>query len=101
MLNPNTSDKEVKKFIRLEGSETRLEEVARPEVAKNRQMYFGEAIEVGFTIALPLVAGALFGLWLDKKWATQPTFTLIGLFAGIVIAFGNLFVIVSKFSRKS
>lgn len=61
---------------------------------------FVEATEIGFSIALPITVGALFGLWLDEKLASHPKMTLSFLFAGIFIAFANLFILVKKFSKK-
>lgn len=59
-----------------------------------------EATELGFSIALPITAGALFGLWLDQKFLSQPKLTLSFLFIGIFVAFANLFSIIKKFSKK-
>ncbi|OGG07981.1 hypothetical protein A3A59_01990 [Candidatus Gottesmanbacteria bacterium RIFCSPLOWO2_01_FULL_42_10] len=61
---------------------------------------FIQATEIGFSIALPITAGALFGLWLDNKFKSHPKLTLSFLFVGILVAFGNLFMTVKQFSQK-
>jgi F0F1-type ATP synthase assembly protein I len=41
-----------------------------------------EALELGFTIALPPVLLAFLGLFLDKVFHSRPTLTIIFIFAG-------------------
>ncbi len=62
--------------------------------------FLSQASEIGFSIALPISLGALFGLWLDKKYVSHPKYTLSFLFVGIVLSFVNLFYIVRVFSKK-
>ena len=40
--------------------------------------------EMGFIIALPLVAFAFLGKYLDEKYGTEPFITLIGILIAIV-----------------
>lgn len=90
----------IKKVLKLDESEV-VEEVSEKSRKKALpSTYLYQATEIGFTIALPISMGALFGLWLDKKFASAPKLTLTFLFIGIFIAFANLFVIVRKFSQK-
>lgn len=42
------------------------------------------ASELGFIIALPLVAFGFLGKWLDAKWGTEPWLTIIGILLAIV-----------------
>lgn len=44
------------------------------------------AWELGYTIAVPLVALALGGRFLDKSFDTSPIFLLIGIFVSIFIS---------------
>lgn len=41
--------------------------------------------EIGISIALPTVAFALGGRWLDKRLGTSPWFLIIGLFLSLTI----------------
>jgi LPXTG-motif cell wall-anchored protein len=46
----------------------------------------GLAWELGYTIAVPLVALALGGRWLDKKLETSPWLLLAGILLSIAIS---------------
>jgi len=52
----------------------------------------GFATEVGVTIAVLMVGGVFFGLWLDAKLNMTPWGLLIGMMAGIVLATAILIV---------
>ena len=89
-----------KKVLKLDGSE-KYELVT---VEKTKKPNFSSkiipAVELGFAIALPITGGALFGLWIDKKRATAPIFTLICLLIGVFLAFANLLKLVKDFSNN-
>ena len=42
------------------------------------------AMELGFIIALPLVAFALLGKWLDARYGTEPWLTVCGILIAII-----------------
>jgi F0F1-type ATP synthase assembly protein I len=46
----------------------------------------GFAVEIGVTIAVLMVGGVFFGLWLNAKFNMAPWGILIGMMAGIVLA---------------
>jgi ATP synthase protein I len=46
---------------------------------------------IGFYIAFCIVIGVLGGLWLDRKFHTEPIFLLIGLVLGLVSAFWGMY----------
>ena len=50
-------------------------------------------IGVGFYISACIVGGVLGGLWLDRKFNTQPIFLLAGLILGLVAAFWGVYQI--------
>ena len=91
-----------KKILHLEETGHRIEEVSHAESPRshNENSSMFEAVEIGFSIALPIVAGALFGLWLDEKFNLHPRLTLIFLGVGILGGFTSLFKLVNDFSRK-
>jgi F0F1-type ATP synthase assembly protein I len=47
---------------------------------------FGLAINLGWTMLFSLLIPLLVGVWLDKRFATVPLFTLIGAVFGILAA---------------
>ena len=61
---------------------------------------FIQASEMGFSIALPPVLGAFFGLWLDKQFGSKPLLTLTCLLFGSFLSFAKLFKEVSKYKQK-
>lgn len=40
---------------------------------------------VGWSVTLPTVLGALLGLWLDRRWPSQHSWTLTLLVAGLAL----------------
>jgi ATP synthase protein I len=40
---------------------------------------------VGWSVTLPTVLGALLGLWLDRRWPSQHSWTLTLLVAGLLL----------------
>ena len=63
----------------------------RQQRAKRRDtnpswFYLGLVGDIGLTVALPIVGGALLGSYIDRQTSTYPKATLSLLFIGIVIA---------------
>lgn len=50
------------------------------------------AAEIGITIALTMVGGVFFGLWLNAKFHMAPWGILIGMMTGIILATSVLIV---------
>jgi ATP synthase protein I len=50
-----------------------------------------QILGVGWYVALTILAGLMGGLWLDGKFNTLPLFTLVGLVAGITLAFYGMY----------
>jgi len=53
---------------------------------ENSWSALGLAWELGYTIAVPLVALALLGRWIDKKLGTSPWILLLGILVSIAIS---------------
>jgi len=51
---------------------------------------------LGLSVSLAIFIGLFFGVWLDKKFGTNPIWTLIGLGMGIVAGFRNLIKAMNK-----
>ena len=51
---------------------------------------------IGITMGLSIALGAFIGVYLDKKFGTQPWFSLIFLGLGIAAAFRNLYMLYQK-----
>lgn len=50
---------------------------------------FGMFGLIGWSIALPVLLGALFGLWVDERYPSSHSWTLILLVAGLCIGCWN------------
>lgn len=53
-------------------------------ISVNKWSLASLAMEMGFIIAIPLVALALLGKWADAKYGTEPYLTLAGILLAIV-----------------
>lgn len=51
-----------------------------------RSQLFGLSLQMGYLIAIPLVAFALAGRFIDKIFASSPLFFLIGVLVAIVLS---------------
>jgi len=58
--------------------------VQKPNKSLDKSELVSIAFELGFIIALPIVALGFFGKWLDGKAGTSPVLTLIGILGAIV-----------------
>ncbi|MBI4067178.1 AtpZ/AtpI family protein [Candidatus Gottesmanbacteria bacterium] len=54
------------------------------------------ASQLGFSIAIPLVGGALLGSFLDSKFDTAPKLTLSLIFFGLFISGYNMYKIMKE-----
>ncbi len=94
--------KKIKKVLKLD--QNKEYKIVAAEEQKKKQLQFfglGMATEIGYSIAVPVVLGALIGVWLDIRFQSKPKFTLSGIFTGIFLSFVNLYKIVQNITRKS
>jgi F0F1-type ATP synthase assembly protein I len=57
-------------------------------------------IGVGWYIGLSIAGGTLGGLWLDKKFDTRPVFVILGLIAGLFVAFYGVYRMIIPFIKN-
>jgi len=48
-------------------------------------------VGLGWYVGICIVLGLLGGLWLDGKFGTKPLLTILGLVAGLVLAFYGVY----------
>ncbi len=58
------------------------------------------AFSIGFALAGPIIVGALVGYWLDARFSTSPTWTVILVLLGTVAGLVQLIRIASRLSRE-
>jgi len=77
-----------------------------PTPQRNRKQYWlnltlaGAAGQVGCVTLIIVIAAVFGGLWLDARFETRPTFTIILLLASIPISLGAMLYIVRIFTSK-
>lgn len=53
---------------------------------------------IGWFVAISIAGGALVGVWLDRQFGTQPALLLVGLAAGVIVAFLGMFRLLRWFA---
>lgn len=69
---------------------------------RGRGAWFGLGMYgmVGWSIAVPTVLGALIGLWIDTRWPSRYSWTLMLMVAGLLIGCWNAWFWVSLEQRE-
>lgn len=78
---------------------------ARKLKAKGRQrqgVWFGLGMFglIGWSVALPALAGALLGAWIDRTWPSRYSWTLMLLLGGIILGSLNAWHWVGQEHKK-
>ena len=74
----------------------------RAQKKKDRVIWFGLGLfgVIGWSVMVPTLIGIAVGIWADRKWPGQISWTLTFLFAGIILGCLNAWYWVEK-ERKS
>ena len=93
-----------------ESSESELcERVGEKEARKIRarargeqSVWFGLGMFgiIGWSVAIPMLAALALGIWIDRQWPSRFSWTLMLLFAGIILGCANAWYWVSKERRE-
>jgi len=93
-----------------ENSERFAEEVGKKERRKIRSMqqrdrrsvWFGLGMFgiVGWSVAIPTIIGIVIGIWIDTRWPSRFSWTLMLLFVGVILGCFNAWYWVSKERRE-
>jgi ATP synthase protein I len=54
---------------------------------------------IGWSVALPIVVGTALGLWIDARWPSQQSWTLILLIAGAFLGSANAWYWIQRETR--
>jgi len=60
----------------------------------------GVAMQLGFSIALPLILFIVLGIFADKKFGTMPLFTIVGVLLSLVVSVMQIYQIIKSTQRK-
>ena len=68
---------------------------------KDRTVWFGLGMMglVGWSVAVPIVAGAALGVWIDRNWPGEVSWTLTLLLAGAMLGAFNAWYWVQREGR--
>ena len=100
MAEDEDTQKEREEALRRKvGAKERRKVRARAE--KDRGVWFGFGMFglVGWAVAIPTLVGVFVGVWIDKEWPGPPSWTLTGLFIGVVLGCLNAWYWVRRESR--
>lgn len=78
--------------------------LARQRKAKEEknELFFGLGVfgVVGWSVAIPTLIGIAIGLWIDKTWPSQYSWTLMMLFLGVIVGCLNAWFWIDASHRK-
>lgn len=57
-------------------------------------------IPLGWELAVPIVAGAVLGHWLDNRYQSSPAWTILLLFLGTAAGFYNVWSLVRRAGQR-
>jgi ATP synthase protein I len=93
-----------------ENSRSFAEEVGKKEKRKIRarqqgdrkSIWFGLGMFgiVGWSVAIPTIIGIVIGIWIDTKWQSRFSWTLMLLFIGVILGCLNAWYWISKERRE-
>ncbi len=90
---------EENKFGEIVGSKETRKLKARRE--RNKAVWFGLGMFgiVGWSVAIPTLIGIALGIWIDRNWPSQYSWTLMFLVIGVLLGCLNAWYWVKKESR--
>ncbi len=81
----------------------RAERKLRARKHRGETLWFGLGVTglVGWSVAVPALAGVALGLWMDRRWSGQVSWTLTFLIIGVVLGCMNAWYWIQQESRRS
>lgn len=78
------------------------ERKAKARREREKGVWFGLGMFglVGWSVAMPTVIGTLLGVWIDSTWPSRFSWTLMCLFAGVVLGCRNAWYWVKRESES-
>jgi ATP synthase protein I len=74
----------------------------RARQEKDRDVWFGLGMFglIGWSVAIPTVIGIAVGIWIDAKWPSSYSWTLMFLIIGVIVGCLNAWYWVRRESRR-
>jgi ATP synthase protein I len=86
---PRTAANEETSFSRQVGAQATRKLKAQRETTKSVWFGLGMSGLVGWTVTIPTLIGAALGIWVDKRYPSSYSWTLMLLLVGLVIGCSN------------
>lgn len=69
---------------------------------KSRSLWFGLGMfgVIGWSVAVPTLAGIALGIWMDKQWPGRASWTLTMMFLGLVLGCFNAWRWIDKADKN-
>lgn len=69
---------------------------------EKNQLFFGLGVfgVVGWSVAIPTLLGIALGVWIDQRWPSQYSWTLMMLFVGVVLGCLNAWFWIESAHRE-
>jgi ATP synthase protein I len=100
---PSSEDDELQRARRELARQTATKQERKLEARRRgeRSAWFGLGMFglVGWSVALPSLVGVAIGLWIDTRWPSRFSWTLMMLFAGVAVGCLNAWWWVQRESR--
>ena len=86
----------------LEGVEHKAARKIRARRGGDRSIWFGLGMFglVGWSVAIPTLIGLAVGIWIDMRWPSRFSWTLMGLIIGVALGCVNAWFWVKRESRR-
>ena len=96
-MNNKENPKDIKRSF-IEKIERKEKRKLRAQRKKGQGIWFGLGLfgVIGWSVMIPTVIGIAVGIWADKKWPGQISWTLTFLFTGIILGCLNAWYWVEK-----
>ena len=74
----------------------------RARQRRDRSIWFGLGMFglVGWSVAIPTLIGLAIGIWIDMRWPSRFSWTLMGLIIGVALGCVNAWFWVKRESRR-
>lgn len=86
----------------IEGVEHKAARKIRARKGRDRSIWFGLGMFglVGWSVAIPTLIGLAIGIWIDMRWPSRFSWTLMGLIIGVALGCVNAWFWVKRESRR-
>lgn len=97
---PRKEDTEVHREFRKQVESKEARKVKSRHTKKTVWFGLGMFGIIGWSVAIPMVMGVALGIWIDTKWPSRFSWTLMLLVAGLIVGCFNAWYWITRESRN-